>query len=138
MKTYQLQPNKHYGWITGITGVGELVIAAHLVNIYFDEDGLYIRHEDLADIDEWEGRAALVIAVAAPIFVQEFEVTGKPYGIRSMPKRYLKFLNDPNAFSSSERRELKQDVAWWRTEGSYDFDIGDNYWMNSDGTVGSS
>jgi hypothetical protein len=108
MITYLITEDEGYGWITGITSDGRQAIAADDVNLFFDSSGRFLQMETLLEVADWKERAEKVISKRGPIHVQAFEIVGESIGIRPLP--------DSNMFV---------------------FLLGDDFWMNRDGTVNS-
>lgn len=108
MNTYAITEDEGYGWLTGLTNDGRQAIAADNVNLFFDSSGQFLRMKALQRSADWKGRAEKVISQRGPIRVQAFEIEGESIGVRPLPE-----------------------------SGMFVFLLGDDFWMNSDGTVNS-
>lgn len=117
MKTYPLVSDEHYGWFTGIAKDGTLVIVSHDMNLYFDEHGALLSIEVIGSYKDWSvsrdsdfhTRATRLIATESRISVQEFESSDPEVSLRPIPDSDL-----------------------------FEFTMGNDFWMNPDGTVNSS
>lgn len=108
MNTYAIAEDEGYGWITGLTSDGRQAIAADNVNLFFDSTGQFMQMEVLQRLADWKERAEKVISQRGPIHVQAFEIEGESIGVRPLPDSDL-----------------------------FEFLLGDDFWMNRDGTVNS-
>ena len=118
MKTYPLVSDEHYGWFTGVAKDGRLVLVDHDMNIFFDDQGALIEIEVIGTYKDWSdsrerdfhARAKKLIATTSRIFVQSFESSDPEVSVRPIPKN----------------------------SDLFEFKIGNDFWMNPDGTVNSS
>jgi len=108
MTTYTITEDEGYGWLTGFTSDGRQAIAADNVNLFFDSSGQFLEMEALQRLADWKERAEQVISQRGPIHVQAFEIEGEPIGVRPLPESDM-----------------------------FVFLLGDDFWMNRDGTVNS-
>lgn len=108
MKTYAIMEDEGYGWLTGLTSDGRQAIAADNINLFFDSSGRFLQMETLPRLADWKVRAEKVVSQRRPIHVQAFEIEGESIGVRPLPS--------PDMFL---------------------FLLGDDFWMNRDGTVNS-
>ena len=108
MNIYAIAEDEGYGWITGLTSDGRQAIAADNVNLFFDTNGPFLEMEPPPRVSGWKERAETLISRRSPIHVQAFEIEGESIGVRPL--------------SGSDM---------------FVFLLGDDFWMNRDGTVNS-
>jgi hypothetical protein len=140
MTIYPVVSDEHYGWRTGTTETGEQVILSTYKDLFFDSEGSFLRLDHHCDWqtyspaheEAFEERIKRLLATEAPVKIQEFEASEDAF-LRRMPRSYESKINDPE-ISDSDR----DFIAEWTEQGDFEFQLNDNYWMNADGTVGSS
>ena len=135
--TYSIAQDEHYGWLTGFTSDGHQVLSADVGHLFFDTLGVFLRMEAQPRDGEWQMRARELIASAATINVQEFRVPDLDIGVQSMPDRYAAYVRDPNSFSAEDRSRFPDEISSWNEDRLFVFQLGDDFWMNPDGTVNS-
>jgi hypothetical protein len=108
MNTYAIREDEGYGWITGLTSDGRQAIAADNVNLFFDGSGRFLEMEARQRLSDWKERAEKLVSRRSPIHVQAVEIEGESIGVRPLPESDM-----------------------------FDFLLGDDFWMNRDGTVNS-
>ena len=136
-RKYSIAPDEHYGWRTGFTSHGHQVLATDVGHLYFDKLGVFLRAEPQPVHCDWRERASELIANAATIQVREFQLPELEIGVKSMPDRYAAFMRDPTAYSEDEHSRYLDEIASWNEDELFVFQLGDVFWMNSDGTVNS-
>ncbi len=117
MKTYPLVSDEHYGWFTAIAKDGRLAMVSHDMNLFFDKGGALLSIEVIGSYKDWSAsrdsdffaRLKRLIATEFRISVQAFESSNPEVSIRPIPDSDL-----------------------------FEFTMGNDFWMNPDGTVNSS
>ena len=135
--TYTIAADEHYGWLTGLSHDGQQLLVADNVMLCFDINGLFLQAEFFVREETWKERASKLIAISKPIQVQEFCPDEHEISVRSLPKSYARFLSAPDSFSIEEQAHYRDCFSDWKNKQLFEFTLGDDFWMNPDGTVSS-
>jgi hypothetical protein len=88
-------------------------------------------------LDDWKRELGIL---EGTISVEEFSIPNHSIGIEELPSHHVDFLEDPESdeWTDEDRERLPRAITEWRAKGNFIFFWNEDYWMNPDGSVGSS
>ncbi len=88
-------------------------------------------------MDEWKREQGFREKTIA---VEEFSLPGRSIGVEELASHHVDFLEDPESdeWTDEDRVEIPREIAAWRKRGSFVLYWNEDYYMDRDGSVGSS